>query len=189
MIRILRVGKDKRFDDLRSSFIKFGKFWIGQACTSWVLMLPLTLALYKGGIIGFAAILGIVLWFVGLTIEAIADYQKFAFKQTYTNKNIWIQSGVWKYSRHPNYFGEILVWVGIYIYCATSLTLLEKVLGLSSPGLITAVLLFVSGVPILERAADRRWGDVAAYRLYKRNSRLLMPIPKFSQKRNTRTSR
>ena len=182
LIRILRVGKDKRFDDLRNNFIKFGKFWIGQAFTSWVLMLPLTLALYNGGIIGFAAILGAVLWFGGLTIEAIADYQKFAFKQTYTSKNVWIQSGVWRYSRHPNYFGEILVWVGIYIYCFTSLTLVEKVLGLSSPGLITAVLLLVSGVPILEKAADQRWGDVAAYKLYKRNSRLLVPIPKFYRK-------
>ena len=183
-IRIMRVGKDKRFDELRSSFVKFGKFWVGQALTSWVLMLPLTLALYNGGKIGLAAIIGMALWFGGLAVEAFADYQKFAFKQTYTSKNIWIQSGLWKYSRHPNYFGEISVWVGIYIYCFTSLNLLEKVLGLSSPGLITAVLLFVSGVPILERSADKRWGDVAAYKLYKRNSRLLVPIPKFYRKPN-----
>lgn len=182
LIRILRVGKDKRFDDLRNSFIKFGKFWVGQALTSWVLMLPLTLALYNGGKIGFAAMLGIALWFGGLTIEAIADYQKFAFKQTYTSKNVWIQSGLWKYSRHPNYFGEILVWVGIYVYCFTSLTLLEKVLGLSSPGLITAVLLFVSGVPILEKSAEKRWGNLASYKRYKSNSRLLMPIPRFNRK-------
>lgn len=181
LMRVLKVGKDRRFDEMRDDFVRFGKFWVAQAITAWILMLPVTLAQYRGDELSALAWLGVVIWLIGLVVEALADSQKFAFKQNASNKGKWIQSGVWKYSRHPNYFGEISVWVGIYLYCFSALNGLERVIGLSSPLLIAAVLLFVSGVPILEQNADKKWGKLKAYRDYKNRTRLLLPLPKFSQ--------
>ncbi len=178
LIRILKFGKDHRFDDMRQSFVRFGKFWIGQALTTWILMLPVSIALYRGRNVSLLLILGAIVWLVGLLIEALADYQKLVFKLDNKNKGNWIQEGLWKYSRHPNYFGEIVVWVGIYIACFAALNSIERLIGLASPLLITLLLLFVSGVPILEKSADKRWGELKDYKDYKRHSRLLIPLPK-----------
>jgi steroid 5-alpha reductase family enzyme len=177
LIRVLHVGKDRRFDDMRGSFTRFGKFWVGQALTAWILMLPVALAEHNGNKVTTMAVVGLVVWSLGLVIEATADYQKYIFKRSLASKNKWIQRGLWKYARHPNYLGEILTWVGIYIYCFEALSLAEKILGLSSPGLIAVLLLFVSGVPLLEKSADKRWGMLPEYQTYKANTRLLIPIP------------
>ncbi len=178
LMRVLKVGKDRRFDGLRESFTGFGKFWLGQAITAWVLMLPVTMALHNDRKFKSLVIIGFIIWITGLIIEAAADYQKFRFKQDKKNDGKWIQNGVWKFSRHPNYFGEIAVWVGIYICCFDSLTNVERLIGLTSPILISLVLLFISGVPLLEKSADKRWGKDRAYVEYKKNTRLLIPLPK-----------
>jgi steroid 5-alpha reductase family enzyme len=178
LIRILKFGSDSRFDDIRTSFLRFGKFWLGQAVTAWILMLPVSLALYRGGKISSLLIAGVAIWLCGLLIETIADNQKFAFKLDRKNDGKWIQGGLWKYARHPNYFGEILVWCGIYVACFTSLSTVEKLVCLASPILISLLLLFVSGVPLLEKSADQRWGNRKDYQDYKRRSRLLIPLPK-----------
>jgi steroid 5-alpha reductase family enzyme len=177
LIRVLHVGKDRRFDEMRGSFTRFGKFWLGQALTAWILMLPVAFAQSRGGRVTVLALAGLAVWALGVLIEAAADYQKYMFKLSPVNKNQWIQTGLWKYARHPNYFGEILTWVGIYIYCLGALSLAEKILGLSSPVLISALLLFVSGVPLLEKSADKRWGALPEYQAYKAKTRLLIPIP------------
>lgn len=181
LYRVMKVGKDRRFDEMRESFARFGKFWLGQAVTAWVLMLPVIIAQYSGDDLSALAYAGLALWLVGLILEASADYQKFAFKQDPSNKGKWIQSGVWRYSRHPNYFGEILVWVSIYVYTFDTLDGIQKVIGLASPVLITLVLLFVSGVPLLEKSADERWGRLEAYRRYKSSTRLLIPLPRINR--------
>lgn len=178
LLRVMKVGKDRRFDNLRTSFVRFGKFWLGQAVTAWILMLPVSIALYRGGEVSILTVLGVVIWIVGLSIEAIADYQKFTFKSDMKNEGKWIQEGLWKYARHPNYFGEILVWAGIYVACFIALSSIERLIGLASPVLITLVLLFVSGVPLLEKSADKRWGNLKEYQGYKRRTRLLIPLPK-----------
>jgi len=182
LMRVLKVGKDSRFDDLREHFVRFGKFWLGQAVTAWVLMLPVTLSLYRGGQVKALTLLGVLAWAIGLGVEAAADYQKFAFKLRPVNRGTWIQEGVWRYSRHPNYFGEITVWAGIYLICFLALNTAGRVISLASPLLIAFVLLYVSGVPILERSADKRWGHLAAYKTYKQNTRLLVPLPRFGRK-------
>lgn len=181
LMRVLKVGKDRRFDGMRESFTRFGKFWLGQAMTAWILMLPVTIAFYRGGRMNPLVYAGLIIWIIGFVTESIADYQKFAFKQDPANKNLWIQSGVWRYSRHPNYFGEIAVWVGIYVACFEALNGPQKIIGLASPLLIALLLLFVSGVPMLEKAADKRWGHLKAYRTYRSNTRLLIPLPKKAQ--------
>lgn len=178
LIRVMKVGKDRRFDDIRTSFVRFGKFWLGQAITAWILMLPIVLALNRKGRVSFLLILGAVIWLCGLLIEALADYQKFAFKLDKNNEGRWIQEGLWKYSRHPNYFGEILVWCGVYVSCFASLSSIGRLVGLASPLLITWVLLFVSGVPLLEKSADQRWGKLKDYKEYKQRTHLLAPLPK-----------
>lgn len=178
LVRVLVVGKDRRFDALRNSFVRFGKFWLGQALTAWALMLPVVLAMYNGGEITILCMAGLLIWAVGLVVEAAADYQKFAFKQDPANKGRWIQTGLWRYARHPNYFGEITVWAGVYVACFTALDGIEKLIGLGSPLLIALVLLYVSGVPILEKSADERWGKLKEYQAYKRGTRLIIPWPK-----------
>ncbi len=116
-------------------------------------------------------------WTVGLIIETIADVQKIQFKNNPANKGKWIESGIWRYSRHPNYFGEIVVWIGVYIVAATSLPFVQAAIGLISPLFIIVLLLFVSGIPILEKSADKRWGNDPAYKKYKKRTSLLIPLP------------
>lgn len=178
LYRVLQSGSDRRFDGMREHFLQFGKFWLGQALTVWVVMLPATLAFSKAETGHKLAVIGIALWCTGFIIESIADFQKYHFAHDPKHKGHWIDSGIWRYSRHPNYFGEIMVWISIYIYAFTALTATERLIGLVSPLFITLLLLFVSGIPILERSADKRWGSVSAYQTYKQHTSILIPLPK-----------
>jgi steroid 5-alpha reductase family enzyme len=178
LVRVMRTGKDARFDGMRENFFKFGKFWIGQAITVWVLMLPALLAYEKDGQFTAVTWIGLAIWLTGLIIESTADIQKYRFSHDPDNRNRWIESGIWKYSRHPNYFGEILIWIGIFTYTQTALDVPGKLIGLVSPILICILLLFVSGIPILEAQADKRWGQLKAYQTYKRRTSLLVLRPR-----------
>ena len=178
LYRVLKKGKDGRFDGMRGSFIKFGRFWLTQAATVWIVMIPAVLAFGETPKLGLVAVVGIVVWAVGLLCETVADFQKLAFSSKPANKDKWIDTGIWSYSRHPNYFGEILVWIGVYMYVVPSLSLVQAVIGIVSPVFIITLLLFVSGIPILEKSADKRWGNVAAYRQYKKRTNILVPLPR-----------
>jgi steroid 5-alpha reductase family enzyme len=156
-------------------------FWISQAVTVWALLIPSLLAFRtQTGQQDFAplTIIGAAIWAAGLLIEATADLQKFRFNQNPANKGTWIESGIWRYSRHPNYFGEILIWIGIYIFTLQVLTPVQALAGLVSPLFIMILLLFISGIPPLEKFADARWGDQAAYKQYKKHTSILIPLPK-----------
>lgn len=178
LYRVFIVGKDARFDEMRGSFWKFGRFWLLQAITVWVLILPVVLvAGMNDTTITLPVWIGISVTFIGIVIETIADYQKFRFTQNKKNKGVWIHEGIWRYSRHPNYFGEILVWIGIFIVAATVLPVGWLLLATVSPLAIMALLLFVSGIPILEASADKRWGKSAAYQRYKNSTSILVPLP------------
>jgi steroid 5-alpha reductase family enzyme len=109
-------------------------------------------------------------------VEAAADAQKSAFKANDANRGRFITTGLWRYSRHPNYFGEILVWWGLFVYAVPFLhgAAFAVVVG---PVFITLLLLFVSGIPLLERSADEKYGDDPAYRDYKRRTSILVPLP------------
>lgn len=177
LLRVLKAGHDKRFDGRREHFWKFGSFWLGQALTVWVVMLAASLALARGGRLGGWAVIGLLVWLAGLAIETVADRQKFIFRNHPENKNRWIQSGLWRYSRHPNYFGEMTIWVGVYLYAVSSLTTGQALLGLLSPLMIIVLLRYVSGVPPLEKSADTRWGSLKAYQAFKARTNLLIPGP------------
>lgn len=177
VIRIRKFGKDSRFDEMRSDFFRFLKFWVGQAVVVWILLLPLLFMAEKpSSELSLVTILGLLGFCFALVIETMADLQKFRFKLDPSNKGKWIDSGLWKYSRHPNYFGEILVWVCIFIAALPSLQGIEILIGLLSPLVIFLTLYFVSGIPPLEKYADSQWGSNKDYQAYKKRTSLLVPL-------------
>lgn len=123
--------------------------------------------------------LGLAIFITGLLLEATADYQKFLFKFSgKRKKHEWIDEGVWRMSRHPNYLGEMMVWSGLYLFVLPSLSGTALYAGLISPLYIIALLLFVSGVPLLEKYADKKWGSQDAFKTYKKEVPLLIPTPR-----------
>jgi steroid 5-alpha reductase family enzyme len=176
--RILRMKVDHRFDGMRENPLRFARFWLLQAITVSVVMLPVSYLLDQDHPSGFGSwsIAGAFVWLVGLLVEAFADAQKSAFRAKDKNRGRFVASGLWRYSRHPNYFGEMLVWWGLFVYVVPVLhgAAFAVVIG---PLYITVLLLFVSGIPLVERSADEKYGDDAAYRDYKRRTSILVPLP------------
>ncbi len=185
LVRVIVRGSDSRFDGRRESFFRFGKLWVGQGLVVWIVSIPVLLALHHPARFGVLPVIGLVVWAVGLVVEAMADQQKFAFARDPANTGTWIATGWWRLSRHPNYFGEILVWVGVYLVALPSLDVVEAMVALVSPLLIIALLRFVSGVPILETAAQLRWGELPAHQRYVAETNLLVPWFPRAQPRET----
>lgn len=174
--RIHRAGKDDRFDAIKPNFARFLGVWTIQAL--WVTFtaaaaLTAITTLARKPLDVFAG-LGLGLWGVGFAIEAIADAQKRRFAADPANRGKFIQTGLWARSRHPNYFGEILLWVGVAVI---ALPVLQgwQLVALLSPIFVLLLLTRVSGVPLLERKADARWGGQAAYEAYKAGTPVLVP--------------
>jgi len=176
--RILRIKVDHRFDGMRDNPLRFARFWLLQAISVAVIMLPVSYLLGRDTAPGFGlwTLAGATIWAVGLVIESVADAQKSAFKARDENRGRFISSGLWRYSRHPNYFGEMLVWWGLFVYSVPFFdgAAFAVVIG---PLFVTLLLLFVSGIPLLERSADEKHGDDPAYREYKRATSILVPLP------------
>jgi steroid 5-alpha reductase family enzyme len=176
--RILRMKVDHRFDSMRDKPLRFARFWFLQAITVAIVMLPVSYLLDRSRAPGFGAwaAAGAAVWLAGLLVEGVADAQKSAFRLREENRGRFIASGLWRYSRHPNYFGEILVWWGLFVYAIPFLdgAAFAVVIG---PVFITLLLLFVSGIPPLERSADEKYGHDPAYRDYKRRTSILVLLP------------
>jgi len=177
--RISKIKKDNRFDDIRGNFFKFLGFWLLQALTIWIVLIPAILFLSQITDPKFytISIVSIPIFLLALSIETIADWQKFIFKLDPKNKGKWIDTGIWHYSRHPNYFGEILVWWSLFIYITPYISGLQY-LSIIGPLFISFMLLFVSGIPLLEKKNDQRYKDNSAYQKYKNSTSLLIPLPK-----------
>ncbi|CAN1856379.1 hypothetical protein LINPERHAP1_LOCUS42063 [Linum perenne] len=178
LMRILQWGEDRRFDEMRSNFGKLAVFWTFQAIWVWTVSLPVTVVNASDRDPGFEIrdIIGWIMWSIGTSFEATADQQKLTFKNSPDNRGKWCNVGVWKYTRHPNYFGEILLWWGIFVASAPVLKGAEWLVILG-PIFLTLLLLFLSGLPLLEDSADKKYGNVAAYRMYKRRTSPLIPLP------------
>lgn len=164
--RILK-SNDPRFDGIRENPVRFAKFWLVQGVTIWVLLLPI-FYVFDGFFEGYSVLtyVGIVVWAVGFALESAADYQKRKYKKN------WFKNGVWQYSRHPNYFGEMLVWFGIFVIC---FSVSGFFWGILSPLLITFILMFFSGVPPLEKYLDKKYKRNRAYQKYKKETNMLVP--------------
>ncbi len=180
-LRISRAGKDGRFDDIKQSPSRFFMAWTVQGL--WVLLTAAcALAIITGGNrepLGLVSALGIGVWTAGILIEIVADRQKSVFRSKPENKGRFISTGLWAWSRHPNYFGEILLWSGMALI---AIPVLEgwQWATLISPVFVAFLLTKVSGVPMLERAADERWGGQPNYETYKRNTPVLLMKPPVS---------
>ncbi len=177
--RILRIKVDHRFDEMRGNPLRFASFWLLQAITVGVVMLPVSYLLGLDGAPKFGPwmIVGLALWAAGLLIETVSDAQKSAFKGKEENRGRFVSSGLWRYSRHPNYFGEMLVWWGLFVYAVPFLDGAAFIVAIG-PSFLTFLLLFVSGIPLLEKSAEAKYGTDQAYRRYKRQTSILVPLPR-----------
>ncbi|KAM7267851.1 hypothetical protein ACFE04_010017 [Oxalis oulophora] len=178
LMRILQWGEDRRFDEMRSNLGKLAVFWIFQAVWVWTVILPVTIvnASNRDPSLKAADVIGWVMWFIGILIEATADQQKLSFKNSPDSRGKWCNVGLWKYSRHPNYFGEILLWWGIFV-AATPILEGADWLVILGPIFLTLLLLFLSGIPLLEESGNKKFGNVPEYRAYKNTTSPLIPLP------------
>lgn len=174
--RIKKAGKDDRFDELKPSFIRFLNVWTIQGLWVTFTMAAALVAITtvnKKELDAFAVV-GLLVWIFGFAFEVIADSQKSRFNADPSNKGKFIQTGLWSRSRHPNYFGEIVLWIGVAIIALPVLHGWTWV-AMISPLFVTLLLTRVSGVPLLEKKADKKWGGQADYEAYKKNTPVLIP--------------
>ena len=176
--RIAKAGKDDRFDQIKTRPLRFLMAWTLQGL--WVLLTAAAaLAVITGGArepLGVIGIVGIAIWAAGMLIEIVADRQKSNFKANPDNAGRFINIGLWAWSRHPNYFGEIVLWTGMAIVAIPVLQGWQWAT-LISPVFVAFLLIKVSGIPLLEAKADRRWGGEDDYEEYKRRTPVLVPKP------------
>ena len=178
-IRVKKAGQDRRFTEMKTRFWRYLLTWtLGGA---WVFI---TTAAGLAAItsmtqrpLGIWIILGILLWTTGFSIEVIADRQKTRFRKDPENSENFITTGLWNYSRHPNYFGEIILWLGIAVIAFPTLVGWQF-LTLISPFFVTFLLIKISGVRLLEEGGQKRWGDDPAYRKCLATTSVLVPLPK-----------
>jgi steroid 5-alpha reductase family enzyme len=179
--RVRKAGKDSRFDDLKSTFVRFLNVWTLQGL--WVsLTLAAALAAITSatsvpatGLDSFAVV-GLIVWIIGFALEAVADAQKRRFRADPANHDRFISTGLWAWSRHPNYFGEIVLWTGIAIISVPALSGWQWVT-LISPVFVFVLLTRISGIPLLEKKADATWGGQDEYERYKSKTPALLPLP------------
>ena len=174
--RIQKAGKDDRFDELKPSFFRFLNVWTIQGLwvtfTAAAALVAITSSSRTE--LDVFAIVGFLVWALGFAIEVIADNQKSRFSANPDNKGKFIQTGLWSRSRHPNYYGEITLWVGIAIIALPALQGWQWV-AMISPLFVTLLLTRVSGVPLLEKKADTKWGGQEEYENYKKRTPVLIP--------------
>jgi steroid 5-alpha reductase family enzyme len=176
--RILREGADRRFDALKTDPARFLLAWTLQGLwvflTASAALAAMTTA--SPAPLDAPAALGAAVWAAGFAIEVIADRQKAAFRADPANRDRFITSGLWAWSRHPNYFGEILLWTGVALAALPALSG-WSLATLVSPPFVYVLLSRVSGIPLLEARSDAKWGPEPAYQAYKARTPVLWPRP------------
>ncbi len=176
--RVFKVGEDDRFKEVKQVPSKFlvwftvSGLWV--SLTSIAALKVLTSQVEHNNY--YFVYLGLALWIFGFLFEVIADYQKTKFKNNPENKDQFISSGLWSLSRHPNYFGEIILWIGVFIITIPSLSGIDY-LTILSPLFVYTLLNKISGINLLEIKAQKRWGDLESYKEYRSKTPQL--IPKF----------
>ena len=169
--RIKKAGEDKRFRELKTSFTRFFLVWnISGMWVSFCSMCAITAISSGNGVqLNPLFYIGAVTFLVGFILEIVADHQKTAFRKDPKNKDKFIKSGLWARSQHPNYVGEITLWVGIALISYSSLEGWEYI-SLISPIFTYWLLVFVSGIPQLEESGEKKWGHLKAYQDYTKNT-------------------
>ena len=176
--RVSAEGEDRRFRSIKPDFLQFLMTWTIQGL--WV---SVTLAAGLAAMtasehqpIGLWGTIGISLWVFGFVVEVVADKQKSKFREEQPDG--FITRGLWQYSRHPNYLGEIILWLGIAILASPVLQGWQYAT-LISPVFVFFLLTKISGVRMLEFRANKRWGEDPEYQIYRSNTPALVPRFRF----------
>jgi steroid 5-alpha reductase family enzyme len=173
-MRIHKDGEDKRFRTIKPSATQFFMTWTLQGL--WVSLCSMcaitAISSDSGVVINTLFYIGLGLFVIGFSTEVIADNQKSKFRSLPENRDKFITTGLWAKSRHPNYFGEIVLWTGIAVMSFSSLGGWQY-LTLISPIFTYILLVYVSGIRMLEARADKKWGENEAYITYKSSTPIL----------------
>ena len=176
--RVQAVGHDARFNLIKHKFAWFLMTWTVQGL--WVLLTSsaalAAITASERNDFGIIGIIGIILWLTGFVIEIVADEQKRKFKLDPSKQNSFITDGLWGWSQHPNYFGEIVLWIGVSLVALPGLSSWQY-FTLISPVFVFILLTRISGLPMLNSAARKRWGDDPEFLAYKKSTPVLIPRP------------
>jgi len=180
--RVIKRGKDERFDKMREVCCSFFAFWVFQMIWVWTVSLPVTFLMANQIDQNFGPmdIIGYVCWGIGFIFESLADHSKSSFIDKTENKGKIIMDGVWHYSRHPNYFGEIMVWIGLFLTSGATYSVNDRsyqFVSILSPAFTAIILLFASGVTMAEQRYDSKYGKEQWYVDYKLRTSVLVPMP------------
>ena len=175
-VRVLESGGDARFDEIKGDFGRFLFLWTLQGLWVALTLGPALAAVTSSSRppLGWAALVGSLVWMSGFVVEVVADEQKRRFRKDESNRGRFISHGLWAWSRHPNYFGEIVLWTGIAIIAVPALEG-WPLATLVSPAFVALLLVRISGIPLLEERADARWGGQPEYEGYKARTPVLVP--------------
>ena len=172
--RIHKDGEDKRFRSIKTSPSQFFMTWTLQGM--WVSICSMCvitgISSSEGLVLNPLFYLGFILFLIGFSIEVIADHQKTVFRAIKENKDKFISTGLWSKSQHPNYFGEILLWSSIAIMSFSSLSGTQY-LTMISPIFTYVLLVYISGVRMLDDMGNKKWGHLEEYKQYKQNTPVL----------------
>ncbi len=172
-LRVKKIGEDIRFKKIKKSFSRYLFTFTLQGF--WVFMCVFPALIILNSIesrLDIYTLIGCIVWLFGFVFQVIADIQKSKFNKT--KKGKFISNGLWSISRHPNYFGEFLIWTGVTIISLSSLSGFQYLV-LLTPIFVYLLLNKVSGVNLLEEIGDRRWGHKIEYQNYKKNTPVFFP--------------
>lgn len=177
LYRVIKDGGDSRFNKVKKMPGLFLVYWLIQGIWCFLTPWPVFTLLAKEDkeppttrdyvAWGF--------WALGFILQVLADNQKTAFRSNSLNKGKFINTGVWSLSQHPNYAGEIIMWFSMFLSCSTSFAREEYITALS-PAFVYFLLTRVSGIPLLDKAARKKWGDNPDYLKYITSTPILFPF-------------
>ena len=179
-----RKGEDSRYRKWRQEWGKYAvirayfQVFLLQGLLIIVISLPVTAIIMSAqNSFGAFDVFGVCIWFVGFAFEAVGDYQLMKYKRNPANKGKIMTQGLWKYTRHPNYFGEVALWWGIYFIALSVPWGWATILG---PVTITCLILKVSGIPLLEE----KYEDNPEFQIYRKRTSAFFPLPPGKEKQS-----
>ncbi len=177
LYRVIQAGEDRRFRMIKVSFPRFFFTWTLSGLWVFITSANALAAIINNVPLGndLMSYFGILLWVFGFFFESIADEQKRRFRNNPKNANQFISHGLWRYSRHPNYFGEIVLWTGIALIAMPTLSGWQYST-IISPVFVFLLLTRISGINLLEARADKLWGHRMEYKHYKQTTPSLVPF-------------